>query len=690
MELSQYIFDPKDSALEIERLQRSISDVVSVLALPAVWSGKEPRQIVTTFHDALMAMLNLDFVYTRASFHSDGKRIEELTTCSLQTTTAIQDKLSEALNDRFEDDPWHWPQERTIHIDGHEVSALSMKLGFQGEIGMVVAGSERADFPTQNERLLLSVAVNQAAIGLQQAHLLSEQKKITEELDRRVAERTRELAEANKELQLQVALLQQIPVSAWTLKPDGTPDFVNQVWLEFSGQTLDFVRSHPEAWMTAVHPEDRESAAKAFWEGVRSEKGFAIETRSRRAKDGVYRWHLQQAVVLRDAEGRVLKYVGTTTDIDDQKRAEEKVLRSEAFLAEAQRLTRIGSFSWRTGIDEVKWSAQLYQIFEFDPEKPVTFDLIRSRFHPEDIPLLDEMIDRTRRGESDLEYEHRIVMPDGTIKHLQFVAHAGRDSEGQLEYIGAIQDVTQRQLAEAESAWQRAELAKVTRITSLGALTASIAHEVNQPLSGILINAKTCLKMLNSDPPNIDGARETMHRTIRDGNRASDVITRLRALFSRKEITVEPVDLNDATREVIALLSSDLQRDRVVLQLELADPLPPLKGDRVQLQQVVLNLVRNASEAMSGIEDRARKLIVRTEHDGGDIRLTVQDSGIGISDENAEQIFESFFTTKEDGMGVGLSVSRSIIEAHQGRLWAKANDGPGSSFIISIPFASDS
>jgi signal transduction histidine kinase len=217
-------------------------------------------------------------------------------------------------------------------------------------------------------------------------------------------------------------------------------------------------------------------------------------------------------------------------------------------------------------------------------------------------------------------------------------------------------------------------------------LTASIAHEVNQPLSGIITNASTCLRMLAADPPNVDGARETARRTIRDGNRASDVIMRLRALFGRKESTTEALDLNDTAREVIALSLSELQRSRVVLQTELADDLPPVTGDRIQLQQVILNLLRNASDAMSGIDDRPRRLLIRTERDAGEhVRLSVQDAGAGFEPQAANRLFEAFYTTKSDGMGIGLSVSRSIIESHHGHLWAAPNEGPGATFSFSIP-----
>jgi C4-dicarboxylate-specific signal transduction histidine kinase len=239
--------------------------------------------------------------------------------------------------------------------------------------------------------------------------------------------------------------------------------------------------------------------------------------------------------------------------------------------------------------------------------------------------------------------------------------------------------------AQEELRHTQEKLAYMMRVTTMGELTASIAHEVNQPLSGIITNASTCLRMLAADPPNFEGARETARRTIRDGNRASDVITRLRALFAKKDTTTESVDLSEATREVIALSLSELQRSRVILRSELADDLPPVTGDRVQLQQVILNLLRNALDAMGGVDDRPRKLVIRTERDEDDrVRLTVQDTGAGFEPQAAGRLFEAFYTTKSGGMGIGLSVSRSIIESHHGRLWAAPNDGPGATFSFSL------
>ena len=367
-------------------------------------------------------------------------------------------------------------------------------------------------------------------------------------------------------------------------------------------------------------------------------------------------------------------------------RSEEDLRRSEAFLAEGQRLSSTGSFSWKVATDEIAWSEQLYRIYDFDVGVPVTLELMRTRIHPEDVAVLEKMVRAARDGSEDLEFQCRLVMPDHSIKYLHTVAHATRDQDGRLEYIAAVQDITARRLSEEALARARSELARVTRVTSLGVLTASIAHEVNQPLSGIVTNAGTCLRMLDADPPNLSGARETVVRTLRDGNRAADVIKRLRALFSNAGFARERLDLNELTREVIALSLDDLERSRVAVQLELADDLPTMTGDRVQLQQVILNLIRNALDAMVGVHGRPRRLLITTEREDDDnVRVSVRDSGVGVDPESMNKLLDAFYTTKRDGMGIGLSVSRSIVERHAGRLWAEPNDGPGATFSFSLP-----
>jgi PAS domain S-box-containing protein len=439
-----------------------------------------------------------------------------------------------------------------------------------------------------------------------------------------------------------------------------------------------------ESWRKLVHPNDWLLIVKALKHA--QETGDILVEFRVVWPDGSTHWLAANGQMFFDDKGHPERMVGFTADVTRRKLAEEELRRSEAFLAEAQRLSSIGSFSWSVETDEITWSEQLYRIYEFEIGVPVTLELIRTRVHPEDITLLEKMIEAARGGANDFEWQYRLMMPDNSIKHLHAVAHATRDQDGQLEYIAAVQEVTERRLSEEALAEVRSELAHMTRVTSLGALTASIAHEVNQPLSGIITNASTCLRMLAADPPNIDGARETTQRTIRDGHRAADVITRLRALFGKKDITFEAVDLNEAASEVIALSLSDLQRNRVILRSQLAEELPLVAGDRVQLQQVILNLVRNALDAMSTVDGRPRHLVIKTELDEGDqVRLTVQDAGVGFDPQAMKKLFEAFYTTKNEGMGIGLSVSRSIIESHHGRLWATPNDGPGVTFSFSIP-----
>ena len=699
--------DLSDPTHEAVTLQRCMNDLVSVLALQAMWTGGEPSQIVSTMVDALLGMLNLDLIYVRLKDSAEDMPIETLRVARALEPVPHPQDIAKAFTRTMGGDSRKWPSAIRGRFGNRDISLAPLRLGLQDEIGVLVAGSFRPDFPRQTESLLLNVGANQALIGLREARQLHEQKRIADELERRVEERTAGLAAANEELRKEIterkkieerlreseALLKRsednlsliintMPTLAWSARPDGSADFFNQHYLDYTGLTAD--EAQEWGWTATIHAEDM-GRLTIYWQSImNSGEPAEIEARIRRF-DGMYRWFLLRANALRDESGAIVKWYGTNTDIDDRKRAEEQVRRSEAFLSEAQQLTRIGSFSWRVATGEIKWSEQLYRIFGFEMGQPVTFDRISSRVHPEDLPLIYDMIEKAQHSVSDFEYEHRLLMADQSVKHLHLIGHAIRDREGQLEYVGAVQDVTRRQLAEAAWAKGRSELATVTRATSLDVLTASIAHEVNQPLSGIVTNASTCLRMLDGDPPNIEGARETARRTIRDGNRASDVIARLRTLFGKKEVNAEPVDLNEATREVIALSLRELQRNRVVLTNEFAENLPTVKGDRVQLQQVILNLLRNALDAMSHVDDRPRQLLIRTEPDGEQVRFTIQDTGVGFELEAADRLFESFYTTKHDGMGIGLSVSRSIIEAHHGRLWATRNDGPGSIFAFSIP-----
>ena len=481
-------------------------------------------------------------------------------------------------------------------------------------------------------------------------------------------------------------MINAIPALIHSARPDGYIDFLNKGWLDFLGLTLEEVVGW--GWTKTFHPDDVDQSVAKWRAALASGEPFEAEARTRRT-DGEYRTLLHRTAPLRNQHGNIVRWYGTSFDIEDRKRAEAQVEQAYLRLAEAQRLSKTGSFITDLLADDHDWSEEAFRIFEFDPSTKVTVQMIRDIVHPEDLPTFDAVIARGMTG-ADVDFVFRIV-PQGAVKQIRGMARLMAKIGGRPLFIGALQDVTESKVAEEALDRARSELAHVARVTTLNALTASIAHEINQPLSGIITNASTCLRMLNGAPPNVDGARETARRTLRDGNRASDVITRLRALFSKKEFTLESLDLNEATREVIALSLSDLQRNRVILRSELAEDLPPVIGDRVQLQQVTLNLLRNASDSMVAVEDRPRQLLIRTRREGDDrVRLSVQDAGTGVNPQDFERLFEAFYTTKTGGMGIGLSVSRSIIERHHGRLWAEPNDGPGVTFSFSIPSGQES
>jgi PAS domain S-box-containing protein len=373
--------------------------------------------------------------------------------------------------------------------------------------------------------------------------------------------------------------------------------------------------------------------------------------------------------------------------LTERRRAEEELRRSEAYLAEGQRISHTGSWGWNVATGELFWSREHFRICGFDPEtaKP-SYPMFLERIHPKDRLFVEQTVDRAVRERSDLEMDYRIVLTDGSTRYLQSLGHPViRESGDLVEFVGTVMDVTERKRAEEALREARAELAQVTRLMTMGELTASIAHEINQPLTAVVTSANACQRWLAGPMPNLDEARAAVARIARDGNRASDVIGRIRALVKKSATEQTELDINEVIQEVLGLLQNEIQKNRVVLRMELAADLRRILGDRIQLQQVILNLVMNGIEAMSAAMERSRELLIRSrQHESDKVLVAVQDSGIGIDPQNLEKIFDAFYTTKSQGMGMGLAISRSIIENHGGKLWAVPNDGPGATFQFTL------
>ena len=480
-----------------------------------------------------------------------------------------------------------------------------------------------------------------------------------------------------------IQIINTIPMLAWSTLPDGYVEFLNQRWLDFTGLSAE--QAGGRGWSAVIHPDDAKGVVEYWQACLASGSPLDAEARIRRF-DGEYRWFLFRADPLRDESGAIIKWYGTNTDIDDRKRMEE-----------ALRIRELNLLQITETIPEMLWSASPDGAIDYCNGRLLDYTGFSSRqvmsdgwmnlLHPDDVEPTVEVWKLCVESGAPYRVEVRTFhAADHTYRWCVTSALPLRDQEGRIvKWHGTVVDMHDWKQAQEELRNTQAELARMMRVMTIGQLTASIAHEVSQPLSGIITNASTCLRMLSSEPPNVDGARETTQRTIRDGKRATDVITRLRTLFSKKQTRIERVDLNEAAREVIALLSDELQKNRVTVQQKFDDRLPPVKGDRVQLLQVLLNLLRNASDAMATVDDRPRQLLIRTDLDGDRATVFVQDSGVGFDPEITGRLFEAFFTTKQEGMGIGLSLSRSIVEAHHGRLWAARNDGPGSTFAFSIP-----
>ena len=607
-------------------------------------------------------------------------------------------------------------------------------------------------------------------------------------------------------------VIDTIPAHAWSAQPDGSVDFINQRFLEFTGRSKEDMLGW--GWGSLLHPDDFTRYVGAWQAAVATGEPMESEARVRRM-DGDYCWLLIRNVPLRDQRGNIVNWYGTAIDIEERHRAEDALRRSETYLSEAQRLSHTGSFGWCVSTGEINWSEETIRIFQYERSTKPTIELILQRVHSEDASSFKETVARASQDGKDFEHEYRLVMPDGAVKHVHVVARAEREESGEIEFVGAVMDITDRKraeealrqseayLAEAQRlshtgswAWNlgtieqfwsvetfqiygfdpnattptresflervhpddrasielaetelykgndteysyriilpdgsikyitsvahsvrndsgqviefvgtvmdvterkraeeererlrqaQADLARVSRVTTMGELTASLAHEIKQPIAAAFTNAKTCLRWLGRDQPDVAEAREAAARIVTDVTRASDIISRVRLLFQKGPPEREPLDVNGIIEEMIALLRNQANRYSISISSDLAGDLPKVSADHVLLQQVLMNLMLNGIEAMMDRQPPGRLTVKSRQAENGQILISISDTGAGLSPEQAEQIFNAFFTTKPHGTGMGLSISRSIIESHGGRLWAADNSPRGATFCFTLP-----
>ena len=489
----------------------------------------------------------------------------------------------------------------------------------------------------------------------------------------------------HSEIQLR-GIIDVIPTLVWSACPDGSAEFFNRRWLDYTGLTMEQARDW--AWTVAVHPDDRSRLVK-YWQSIlTSGEPGEIEVRFRHF-DGTYRWFLCRGRPLRDESGKVVRWYGTNTEIEDRKRAEEALRVSERGLRMI--VDNIpGMLCTMTAAGEVELANQ--RILDYTGKTLEALNDWSPLVHQDDRAFVIGRWTHSVETGQPYDIEHRILGADGVFRWFHARGLPLRDQGGRIvRWYVSLDDIDDRKKAEAALSKVRAELTHVTRLTIMNKLTATIAHEVNQPLTAVINNANACLALLMNDGPNLKEIRDALNEIVEDADRASAVIARIRQLAKKAPIEKSLLDLKEVIANVLALARYESATRQVTIRIELPEELPRVSGDRVQLQQVLLNLVVNGLEAMNTIEASKRVLVIGGCHEIRDgtpsVLLSVRDAGTGFQSEDVNQLFEAFHTTKPHGMGMGLSISRSIIEAHGGQLWAEPNQGAGATFLFSLPTA---
>jgi PAS domain S-box-containing protein len=462
-------------------------------------------------------------------------------------------------------------------------------------------------------------------------------------------------------------------------------------WSEETHKIFEYdraVKPTLELVFRRTHPGDRDLVQQTIDRASEARENLDFEHRLL-MPDGSVKYLHVLARALERSSGN-LEYVGAVMDVTAAKRAEETLRESEAYLAEAQRLSHTGSWAWAPATGEIRYcSEECYRVLGFNPHggQP-RFETFFERTHPDDQPRVAKTLERATRERVEFELDDRVVYPGGEIRDVHVVGHPVLSPSGDLvEFVGTLMDVTERKRAEEERERLRqaqADLAHINRVTTMGELTASLAHEIKQPISAAVTDAKTCLRWLGRADPDLTEARDAASRMVKDVMRAADIISRISLLFQKGALQRELVDVNELIREMFVLLRSEANRYSISIRTELAEDLPKVMADRVQLQQVFMNLMLNGIDAMNG-KTGGGELTIRSEPGDAQLLISVSDTGVGLPPEQAEQIFSAFFTTKDKGTGMGLPISRSIIESHGGHLWATGASGRGATFQFSLP-----
>jgi PAS domain S-box-containing protein len=641
--------------------------VASVLDLAPGWSGRNAAFIGESVLDTLVHSLELDFALLRLD-----EAAEPLVRLSATLAeNSGPDSIARELALRGVLEPT--AQVDRVTIGGVSLSRVRVPLGIVSSIGCLIAAARRHTFPSKSERHCLSIAAAQTALAFRELREPSQAP----------------LQESERKLNL---IINTIPAMAWSATPDGMLDFCNQHLLDFVGFPAEQIMG--SGFYRMFHPEDVPRMFSAWQEIMASKRGREVEARIR-GTDGEYRWFTLKQNPLLDAQGSVVKWYGIVLDIEDRKRAVDALRVSEAALSASERNLRLILDS----LPVHAWSARPDGGADFVNQKWVDYAGVPAEqilewgflqfYHPDDVDGMVEIWTRDLETSDQTVLKGRIRRADGQYRLHLFAGRKITDANGIVRWVGANVDIEDLQRAEEELRRSQTELAHMTRVTTMGELTVSIAHEVNQPLMAIVTNAGTCLRWLDEEQLDTEQARKAAERVVRDGHRAGDIVASIRSLARKAPPQMVPMDIKEAIEEVRELLKGEFQRRGVESQIEFPKASVSVSGDRTQLQQVILNLLMNGVEAMAQSAPENRRLGIQVLAEGDKFaQISVADLGTGLSAENTARAFDAFFSTKPGGIGMGLSICRSIVEAHGGRIWVADNQPRGSVFHFTVPLAS--